>query len=68
MLSPPQHERWAADPYKGYPNDIALLRLLNAPDFSDERIAKACVPMQHDFNFTGNPDCWITGWGKVFCK
>ena len=63
-----QHERWLADPLKGYPNDIALLRLTEEPDMSDERIGMACIPDTTDFNFTGNPDCWISGWGKIDCK
>lgn len=60
-----KHERWAPDPYKGYQNDIALLRLVGEVDASDPNVEMACLPKTGDFNFTGNPDCWITGWGKV---
>ena len=63
-----QHDRWAADPYKGYPNDIALLRLTSPVDFSDERVGRACIPRENDYNFTDNENCWITGWGKLNCK
>ena len=67
MYFDPQHSRWVGGPYKGYPNDIALLRLTREPDMSDERIGMACLPKESNFNFTGNDNCWITGWGKVHC-
>jgi serine protease 33 len=59
-----KHERWAPDPYKGYQNDIALLRLTEPLDEADNA-EMACIPRENDFNFTANPNCWITGWGKV---
>jgi secreted trypsin-like serine protease len=59
-----KHERWAPNPYLGYPNDIALLRLTQNADLTDPNVELACLPQQTDFNFT-NEECWITGWGKM---
>jgi len=59
-----KHERWTPNPYTGYPNDIALLRLKSRPDFSDPRVELACLSQDTHFNFTGT-ECWITGWGLM---
>jgi secreted trypsin-like serine protease len=59
-----KHERWAPNPYLGYPNDIALLRLPVPADLSNANVGLACYPQETDFNFT-NTECWISGWGKL---
>jgi len=59
-----KHERWAPNPYLGYPNDIALLRLTEEVDMTDPNVELACIPRDTHFNFT-NEECWITGWGLM---
>jgi hypothetical protein len=59
-----KHERWTPNPYTGYPNDIALLRLKTPADLSDPRVELACIPRETVFDFEGS-ECWITGWGLM---
>jgi len=61
-----QHERWIPDPYKGFPNDIALMRLVEPANITLPHVEKACLPTINDMNFTGE-ECWISGWGKTNC-
>jgi len=59
-----KHERWEPNPYLGYPNDIALLRLTESADMDWPGVELACIANDANFNFTGE-ECWITGWGKT---
>lgn len=59
-----KHDRWVPNPYIGFPNDIALLRLVEPADLDHPGVELACLPMEQNFNFTGE-ECWITGWGKL---
>jgi len=59
-----KHERWIPNPYLGYPNDIALLRLKSSANLNDPNVELSCIPSQTDFDLVG-ADCWITGWGKM---
>jgi secreted trypsin-like serine protease len=59
-----KHERWEPNPYLGYPNDIALLRLTEKADLAWPGVELACIARDVNFNFTGE-ECWITGWGKT---
>jgi hypothetical protein len=59
-----KHDRWVPNPYLGYPNDIALLRLKHEVDLTDPFVSLACLPLETHFNFTGE-ECWITGWGLM---
>jgi secreted trypsin-like serine protease len=59
-----KHERWEPNPYLGYPNDIALLRLVEEVDLNLENVELACIASDYNFNFTGE-ECWITGWGLM---
>jgi len=59
-----KHERWAPNPYLGYPNDIALLRLKSNVDLTDPKVELACIPKDTNFDVVGE-QCWITGWGKM---
>lgn len=61
-----QHDRWEPNPYLGYPNDIALLRLTEPADLEWPGVELACIANDVNFNFT-NEECWITGWGKTYC-
>jgi len=61
-----QHSQWVPNPYLGYPNDIALLRLKEPADLSNPNIELACIANEYSFNFT-NEECWITGWGLMDC-
>jgi secreted trypsin-like serine protease len=59
-----KHDRWVPNPYIGYPNDIALLRLTEPADLNWQGVELACLPKEQNFTFTGE-ECWITGWGKL---
>lgn len=61
-----KHHGWVPNPYQGYPNDIALLRLKTSANLSSSNVQLACLP-DHDANFTGD-ECWITGWGKMSAR
>jgi len=59
-----KHSQWVPNPYLGYPNDIALLRLKEPADLSNPNIELACIANEYSFNFT-DQECWITGWGLM---
>jgi secreted trypsin-like serine protease len=59
-----KHERFEPNPYLGYPNDIALLRLKQPADLSPPQVELACIPKDVNMNFTAE-ECWITGWGLM---
>ncbi|XP_061170067.1 fibrinolytic enzyme, isozyme C-like [Saccostrea echinata] len=46
----------------GFPNDIALLEL--SGEVTSNR-ATTIALARGTSSFIGNPDCWITGWGKT---
>lgn len=46
-----------------FPNDIALIKL-EAPVEYNNHIKAACMPTR-GMEFTGNGDCWISGWGNT---
>merc|ERR1712168_70086 len=49
----------------GFPNDIALLHLSEDADLSSPYIA-AVAMADKDEDFAGNPNCYITGWGRLY--
>ncbi|XP_056006577.1 fibrinolytic enzyme, isozyme C-like isoform X2 [Ostrea edulis] len=48
----------------GFPNDIALLEL-DSPFTLGGDIKLATLPTDSNEDFTNNPDCYITGWGRT---
>jgi hypothetical protein len=53
--------------YKGYDNDLALLRLSSAVEMN-EFVRPICMPPHRDIDFRfgpGSDECFATGWGKV---
>ncbi|XP_041859440.1 chymotrypsin-C-like [Melanotaenia boesemani] len=54
------HEKWNALFIR---NDIALIKLEAAVDFSDS-IMDACLPAA-DFILPHNEPCFVTGWGRI---
>ncbi|XP_048769949.2 fibrinolytic enzyme, isozyme C-like [Ostrea edulis] len=48
----------------GYPNDIALLELDSSFTVGGN-IKLATLPTNSNEDFTNNPDCYITGWGRT---
>lgn len=58
-----QHEDWSAD-VRGSPNDLALLELSHAVEFS-AYVQPACLPAYTNEEFTSQDECWISGWGDT---
>ena len=58
------HPQWKFDGILRYPNDIALILLKNDVDLSSSLIEPINLPEQNE-DFTGNPNCAITGWGSL---
>ena len=51
----------------GFPNDIAILKLSSSVSVGNGKAE--LVPLaQQDLSFLGNPDCWISGWGRTYGK
>lgn len=49
-----------------YRNDIALLKLQKSTVLND-KVQLACLP-QHNAALTHNQACYVTGWGRLYCK
>lgn len=47
-------------------NDIALLKLENSAVIND-KVQVACLP-EHGATLAHNQACYITGWGRLYCK
>jgi len=47
-------------------NDIALIKLESAVDFSDT-IMPACLPAA-GFILPHNESCFVTGWGRIYSE
>ena len=46
----------------GVPNDIAIIRLAEAVDLSNQYVGVIGLPEANE-DFVGNSNCWIMGWG-----
>ena len=47
----------------GLPNDLCLLETKGTIDLNNQYVA--AVPLAVDSEtYAGNPDCWISGWGR----
>lgn len=49
--------------YRGYDNDLALMKLTQPVEVSDY-VSPICLPDDQDIDFS-NKQCVATGWGKV---
>ena len=58
------HPKWQYDSTIQFPNDIALIRLKSDVDMSSSLVSTIALP-DKDEDFTGNPNCVITGWGSL---
>ena len=47
-------------------NDIALLKLEKSAVIND-KVQLACLP-QHGATLAHNQPCYVTGWGRLYCK
>lgn len=47
-------------------NDVALLKLEEAAVVND-KVQLACLP-QHGATLAHNHPCYVTGWGRLYCK
>ena len=54
------------DQTNGIPNDIAIVRLAEAVDLTNEYVDVIGLPEENE-DFVGNSNCWIMGWGLT-CK
>ena len=48
----------------GYPNDIALMHINQDADTNSHYISTISIGNKGE-QFSGNPNCWITGWGAL---
>ena len=58
-----QHPEFAMDGSKGFPNDIALIRLSQSADISKDNIQPISLPSSTDESFYEDKKCIISGWG-----
>ena len=58
------HPQWQYDSSIQFPNDIALIHLQNDVDMSSPLVSTIALPDENE-DFTGNPNCMITGWGSL---
>ena len=56
------HPNWVSSANQYFPNDIALIHLDTDVDFDNPDVSTISLPKQGQ-DFTGSPNCWITGWG-----
>jgi len=57
-----EHPQW--DMYEpGMPHDMCLLKVQGTIDLSNEYVAAVPLGVPSE-TYAGNPDCWITGWGR----
>jgi len=57
------HPDWSPIPWKGFPNDIALLYLSKSADLSSKFVSTVALPNENQ-SFLGS-NCVITGWGGM---
>merc|ERR1712018_245613 len=58
-----KHPDWTQNGWQGFPNDIAVMKLASEADISE--YAQPIRMAEPGDNFVGNPDCYITGWGRL---
>lgn len=58
-----QHPEFSISEW-GLPNDIALIKLAEPADTNNTYITPVALA-SGETDFAGNPDCFITGWGRL---
>merc|ERR1711976_61749 len=58
------HPGFVGNPLLGFPDDIALIKLASEATLGP-KVNVALMPPS-GMDFTGNKDCWISGWGKTY--
>jgi len=61
-ISIKQHPKWNSDGSKGFPNDVAVMRLSTPAPIDGKTVVPAKLPSRHPMDYT-NSECWISGWG-----
>merc|ERR1712038_2178209 len=59
-----KHPGWRGS-YNGFANDVAVIQMTSAADLSTNYAFEIQMAEPSDGDLVGNPDCWITGWGKL---
>ncbi len=62
LLTEFQHPNWTMDSRRGFPNDIALIRLTTPADLTNRFIETIPLATPSDGDFAGD-ECYIIGWG-----
>lgn len=60
-----KHPNYSA--FDGFPNDIALVKLMNKVDITGNYVRTVCLPSTHDV-FDETDYCYISGWGYTMGK
>jgi len=59
-----KHPGWVSDGRRGFPNDVAVVRLSMAAPIDGKTVVAGKLPTTHPKDYTKN-ECWISGWGRT---